>query len=138
MQITYSCRSTWGPVGHHLILQQTKKEELRTEPWDYHQLNHLDLGGPDLHYFLLGDDTFAVMPWLVKPYSRRQLTREERIAILITCVVVHNMLRSHQGEQTDQPLQLTTYNHHRHTRGNRDIIVTLETHRGRASINETF
>ena len=33
--------------------------------------------GPDLHYFLLGDDDFALMSWLVKPYSRRQLTREE-------------------------------------------------------------
>ena len=37
-------------------------------------------GGPELHYFLLGDDAFALMPWLVKPYSRCQLTREERIA----------------------------------------------------------
>ena len=36
--------------------------------------------GPDLHYFLLGDDAFALMPWMVKPYSRHQLTREERIA----------------------------------------------------------
>ena len=33
-----------------------------------------------MHYFLLGDDDFALMLWLVKPYSRRQLTREERIA----------------------------------------------------------
>ena len=37
-------------------------------------------GGSDLHYFLLGDDAFALMPWLVKLYSRTQLTREERIA----------------------------------------------------------
>ena len=37
-------------------------------------------GGPNLHCFLLGDDAFALMPWLVKPYSRRQLTREERTA----------------------------------------------------------
>ena len=83
--------------------------------------------GQDLHYFLLGDDTFALMPCLVKPYSRRQLTREERIANyrisrgsrvmenafgilasrfrvllttmeqrpkVMTCVVLHNMLRS--------------------------------------------
>ena len=86
----------------------------------------------DLHYFLLGDDAFALIPWLVKPYSRQPLTREERIAnyrisrgkrvvensfgilinrllttmeqrlkvvrdIVLTCVVLHNMLRSHQG-----------------------------------------
>ena len=113
------------------------------------------------------------MPWLVKPYSRRQLTREERIAnyrisrgrrvvensfgilvkrfsvllttmqqrpkvvrdIVLTCVVLHNMLRR---QQTDHPHQLTTYNHHRQIRGNRDIIVPSETHRGRPNLNETY
>ena len=91
-------------------------------------------GRPNLHYFLLADNAFALMPWLVKPY-RRQLTTEERIAnyrisrgrrvvenpfgilvsrfrvvlttveqrskivrdIVLTCVVLHNMLRRHQG-----------------------------------------
>ena len=28
-------------------------------------------GGPGLHYFLLGDDAFALMPWVGKPYSQR-------------------------------------------------------------------
>ena len=37
-------------------------------------------GGLDRHYFLLGEDAFPLMPLLVKPYSRRRLTREERIA----------------------------------------------------------
>ena len=37
-------------------------------------------GGPDLHYFLLDDNAFTLMPWMVKPYSRGQLTKEERIA----------------------------------------------------------
>ena len=35
--------------------------------------------GPDLEYFLPADNAFTLMPWLVKPYSRRQLTREERM-----------------------------------------------------------
>ena len=88
-----------------------------------------------------GDYTFVLMPWLVKPYSRCQLTREKRIAnyrisrgrrvvensfgilvkrfgvllttmeqrpkvlrdIVLTCVVLHNMLRSHQGAAVRPP-----------------------------------
>ena len=91
--------------------------------------------GPNRHYFLLGDNAFALIPWLVKPYSRRQLTQGERIAdyrisrgrrvvenafgilvgrfrvllttmeqrpevvrlCVLTFVVLHNMLRRHQG-----------------------------------------
>ena len=37
-------------------------------------------GGPNLYYFLLGDDIFASLPWIIKLYSRRQLTRKEIMA----------------------------------------------------------
>ena len=133
-------------------------------------------GGPNLHYFMLGDDAFALMPWLGKPHSRRQLTREERIAsyrisrgrkilengfeilfgrfrvmlttmeqrakvvrdIVLTCVVLYNMLRRHQGEQTDHQHQQMTYNHHRMTSGSMDTIKTSIIHRGRSNINKTY
>ena len=42
---------------------------------------HLNHGGWRTRFgdTRLGDNAFALMPWMVKPYSRRQLTREERI-----------------------------------------------------------
>ena len=108
---------------------------LRMTAWGFRNLNHWGQGGSDLPYFFPGDDAFALMPWMVKYYSRRQLTGEERIAnyrisrgrrvvenafrilmslfslllgiimqrprvvrdIVFTCVVLHNMLRTHQG-----------------------------------------
>ena len=82
-------------------------------------------GGPALHYCMKEDDAFALSPRLVKTYSRRQLTTEERMVvekafgilvsrfrvilctmeqrpkvvrdIVLTCVVLHNILRTHQG-----------------------------------------
>ena len=69
-------------------------------------------------------------------------TMEQRPKVVrdnvLTCVALHNMLRSHRGEQTGHQLQLTTYNHHRRIRGNRDIKQISETHRGRPNINETY
>ena len=62
---------------------------------------------------------------LVKGFRALLTTMEQRPKVVrdnvLRCVVLHNMLRSHRGEQTDNPLQLTTYNHHRQTWGNRDI-----------------
>ena len=37
-------------------------------------------GGRDVLYFIMVDDAFALKTWLMKPYGRRMLTREERIA----------------------------------------------------------
>ena len=38
--------------------EQISKEELRMEPWDYHHLNHLDLGGQIYIISCWGGDAF--------------------------------------------------------------------------------
>ena len=87
-------------------------------------------GGRDVPYLILADDMFALKTWLIKPYGRRMLTREERIAnyrisrgrrvveimmttielppetvmdVVLICVVLHNILRSqYQGQHGGQ------------------------------------
>ena len=116
----------------HIFNRSNLMEKI--EDGSFRHLNHWGERRPDLHYFLLGGDAFVLMSWIVKPYSRRQLTREERIAnyrisrgrrlvenafgilvsqfrvlpstmeqrpkvvrvIMFTCVVLHNIMRTHQ------------------------------------------
>ena len=122
-------------------------------------------GRPNLHYFFLGDDTFALVPWLVKPYSRGQLNREERVAnyrisrgqrvvenafgillvgrfrvllttmeqrpkvvrdIVLTCVVLHNMLISHQGGAERSPTPADDIQPPQNDQGSKDRMKTSE------------
>ena len=62
-------------INHSKLRRKIETETLGLPPPE-----PLGPGGPNLHHFLLGDDAFPLMPFLVKPYSRRQLTREEKIA----------------------------------------------------------
>ena len=57
-------------------------------------------GRPDLHYLLLGDDAFALMCWLLKPYSHRQLTRDERI-VNLKCLA--------KGQRSQGRIQMSKY-----------------------------
>ena len=82
-----SCESMWGPVVLHLMCRFSTIAN-----WEEKYLGVTTTritgtgggggggGGKSTNYFLLEEDAFALMPWLVKPCSRRQLTREEKVA----------------------------------------------------------
>ena len=65
---------------HRILTEAIWGRRSRMVPSGFHHLNKAKEGRSNLHYFLLGDDAFALIPWLVKPFSRRQLTREKTIA----------------------------------------------------------
>ena len=81
MHSTNSCGRMLGPVVLHLmpIFNHSKlRRKIENGTFGLPPTEPLGPGGPNLHYFLLGEDAFSLMPWLVKPYSRSQLTREEK------------------------------------------------------------
>ena len=73
--------------------------------------------GQDLHYFLLGNNRISRGKRVVENVFRILVSRlrvllgtmeqKPRVVrdIVFMCVVLHNMLRSHQGEQTGHQLQ---------------------------------
>ena len=56
------------------------REKIKDGSFGLSQPEPLWEGGPDSDYFFPVDEVFVLMPWMVKPNSGRQLTREERIA----------------------------------------------------------
>ena len=74
------CRSNGSCSDAQIFNRNLLREKIEDSSLGLPPHEPLGEGGPDLHYFLLGDNAFALMPWLVKPYSQRQLTREARIA----------------------------------------------------------
>ena len=56
--------------------------------------------------------------------------------IVLTCVVLQNMMRSHQVGADRPPTPVDDIQPPQADQG--DIIVTSETHRGRANVNETY
>ena len=134
------------------------------------------LGGGGGRFADLGDDAFVLMPWMVKPYSRRQLTREERIAnyrisrgrrvventfrilvswfrvllgtmeqrqrvvkdIVFTCVVLHNMVRTHQGRADRAPTPGNDVRPYKINRQCMCLMRTIGILQGRSNINENY
>ena len=79
---------------------------------------------------------------LVKRFRILLTTMEQRPKvvrdIVLTCVVLHNMLKSHQGGADRPPTPAYDIQPPQGNQGNRDIMRTLETHQGRLNINKTY
>ena len=77
----------------------------------------------DVHYFIIGDDAFSLRTYLMKPYSSRNLTHEERIfnyRLSRARRVVENafgILANRFG------ILLTTMQHHHETENNRGSLL---------------
>jgi hypothetical protein len=55
------------------------KEAILDDSIDFPAPEHIVEGDQNLPYFLIGDDAFALRTWMMKPYSVRGLSREQRI-----------------------------------------------------------
>ena len=75
VNIGASGSSSDAQIFDHSKLKRIENGTLRLPPPE-----PLGPGGQNLHYLLLGDDAFTIMLCLVKPYSRRKMSRDERIA----------------------------------------------------------
>ena len=63
--------SIFRECGLHHALEQDKARLTPSEP--------LPGSDTEVPYFLVGDDTFALRSWMMKPHSKREMTAAERI-----------------------------------------------------------
>ena len=68
--------SSGSPSDAQIFNQSKLREKVEDGAMGLTPPEPLGEGGPDLQYFLLSDDAFALMLWMGKPHRRRKLTRE--------------------------------------------------------------
>ena len=78
MQNTDFCGSNGSCSDAQIFNRRQLREMIKDGTLGFLAPEQLGGGGARTRFALLGDNAFALMPWMVKPYSRRQLTREER------------------------------------------------------------
>lgn len=72
---------TEGSCSDAQIFNQSElKERIEDGSIGFPEAEPIERGGPNLPYFILGDDAFALKTWLMKPYSVRGRGREYQIA----------------------------------------------------------
>ena len=68
-----------GAAGSSSDAQIFKHSDLRHKIEDgsigIPESESMGIGGPKVNFFILGDDTFPLKLWLMKPYSRQQVNR---------------------------------------------------------------
>jgi len=78
-------RFMWVDVGTRATCDSavfnasTLKESLETGAINFPHPEPLPGDNEDTPYFLVGDDAFALRTWMMKPFARRNLTKQERI-----------------------------------------------------------
>ena len=71
---------TEGSSDAHIFNDSELKDKIEDESIEFPEASPIEPDGPDLPYFMLADDVFALKTWLMKPYPRRGMGRPDMIA----------------------------------------------------------
>jgi hypothetical protein len=71
---------TPGSTSDAAVFNDTEfKEAIETGDINFPDAEPLPSDDEDMPYFIVGDDAFALKSWMMKPFSRRNMARDERI-----------------------------------------------------------